>query len=322
MPSTEVSQNDSTSPAWLTADYVESILRKYYDDIKLKVIDFEVGPCCGKGENFIAVMFRVKATFLSGNEQHTQSLVLKTLPVDEVVSKAMGTENYDVQSKEIEFFEKVAPEFTKVLDSLDADFEVFPKAFAVDHERDVIILDDLNVKKFVMKDRLVGLDNDHMQLVVRKLAAFHASSLVVHEKNPDAFKSFDCGIFGRKVDVFQYHFRDQLKAFTDEVASWGGYEYYATKLEKMADSFIERANQSTDYDEGDFNVLLHGDLWLNNIMFKYDGDGNLQDAILIDFQLMFHGSPAIDLFVSFHYFSIGSKSLIAFVLVFHVHFRC
>lgn len=42
-----------------------------------------------------------------------------------------------------------------------------------------------------------------------------------------------------------------------------------------------------------FNVFNHGDLWVNNIMFK-DVDGEPQ-PILIDFQLGHWTSPAIDL---------------------------
>lgn len=43
-----------------------------------------------------------------------------------------------------------------------------------------------------------------------------------------------------------------------------------------------------------FNVLCHGDYWINNIMFKYE-DGKPVDLKLLDFQLSTWNSPVIDL---------------------------
>lgn len=53
--------------------------------------------------------------------------------------------------------------------------------------------------------------------------------------------------------------------------------------------------------ETGFNVLIHGDLWVNNIMF-----GDFEDAVrLVDFQLAHFTSPVIDLL----YFIITSTTI-------------
>lgn len=44
-----------------------------------------------------------------------------------------------------------------------------------------------------------------------------------------------------------------------------------------------------------FNCLNHGDVWLSNILFKYDVDGHPQDCQFIDFQQSVFTSPVIDL---------------------------
>lgn len=45
----------------------------------------------------------------------------------------------------------------------------------------------------------------------------------------------------------------------------------------------------------DFNVLNHGDLWSNNIMFQYDKDGRITEVYFVDFQVCKWGSPVQDL---------------------------
>jgi aminoglycoside phosphotransferase (APT) family kinase protein len=51
-----------------------------------------------------------------------------------------------------------------------------------------------------------------------------------------------------------------------------------------------------------FQVLNHGDIWLNNMMFKSDEEGKPLDVSMIDFQGPFWGSPVNDIL----YFLISS----------------
>merc|ERR1719245_2945522 len=43
------------------------------------------------------------------------------------------------------------------------------------------------------------------------------------------------------------------------------------------------------------DTCCHGDFWSNNIMFKYDKDGNVNGTVLVDFQLINYGHPAYDI---------------------------
>lgn len=89
------------------------------------------------------------------------------------------------------------------------------------------------------------------------------------------------------------------------VSSWPGYERIAGKIGKYMQD--QRANlvRSQAPQEKEIKVLNHGDLWVNNLLFKYDSAKRPQDMIFIDFQLSVWGSPGIDL----NYFFYTSLNL-------------
>lgn len=63
--------------------------------------------------------------------------------------------------------------------------------------------------------------------------------------------------------------------------------------EKLTKLYIESSDSFRDYNDT-LNVLIHRDLWINNIMFKY-ADGVPVNALIIDFQCLRYGPPAFDL---------------------------
>lgn len=75
-------------------------------------------------------------------------------------------------------------------------------------------------------------------------------------------------------------------------------KFYA---ENQFDPFLWKSEK----DPNEFNVLNHGDLWVNNIMFQYKEDGSLKETYFIDFQMGRYGSPAQDLL----YFLLSSTNL-------------
>ncbi|XP_013170088.1 PREDICTED: uncharacterized protein LOC106119592 [Papilio xuthus] len=74
------------------------------------------------------------------------------------------------------------------------------------------------------------------------------------------------------------------------------FKQYPPNLEqRLAQRYLEACNTLAEH-EGTLNVMLHKDMWVNNIMYKYEGDMPT-NALLIDFQCLRYGPPAFDLMV-------------------------
>lgn len=92
-------------------------------------------------------------------------------------------------------------------------------------------------------------------------------------------------------------FTNMFEAFAAAVKNYGDCDEYADKIarwskQKLMTQFIDIAEPM----QCGFQILNHGDLWLNNMMFKSDEDNNALDVSMIDFQGPFWASPTSDLF--------------------------
>lgn len=102
---------------------------------------------------------------------------------------------------------------------------------------------------------------------------------------------------------FTTNFTKMFHSFVGFVRSYGNCDAYADKMMQWDPHRL--INQWTEVAapmKSGFQVLNHGDMWLNNMMFKLDKEGNALDVSLIDFQGPYWGGPAGDLL----YFMVSS----------------
>ncbi|XP_062141803.1 uncharacterized protein LOC133849726 [Drosophila sulfurigaster albostrigata] len=92
------------------------------------------------------------------------------------------------------------------------------------------------------------------------------------------------GIMGPFKKMFLAH----LKNFKD------GDKYY-DKFEHLFSKMSQKFLKLSTYDPNEFNVINHGDCWINNLLFKFGPNKELVDVIFVDFQLPKYGHPSTDL---------------------------
>jgi len=164
-------------------------------------------------------------------------------------------------------------------------------------ERGALIMEDLSYKGFVMAPRLQRLDEQHVSLVLRKLAKMQAASAVLENnllENNFSLTEYDKGFFNRYTESFSAYFLGCLKSCANYLKTQAGYEHHAKLLDELAPYYMGLGLRCFKQEQTHINVLTHGDLWTNNMMFKYEA-GVPSDVLLIDFQYAFWGSPTLDI---------------------------
>lgn len=223
-----------------------------------------------------------------------------------------------VSEKEIEMYQKVMPRMKQLLHISGYSNKIFADTYFVSNINQAMCFEDLSVSGYGMVQHLNGFDMMHAKMVLSKLAKFHAAGAVMQEQQSDVFKNFKLGILcrfdsshtlfsiitvyslllgmmNRCNDGLNPIYITQLQALIDTVSSWTDYEYYADKLRQLQPHLIEKGRCAFDAQPGHFNTLIHGDIWRNNVMLRYNEANQLENVALIDFQFCCWTSPAIDL---------------------------
>ncbi|XP_017000518.2 uncharacterized protein [Drosophila takahashii] len=279
--------------AWLTSEYLEAALRRHYQNNQLEVELVDVRPALGKGENYGAILSRIRLVYNTElGDRVEEHLMAKTILENEDAETREKKAPYDIYNRELEIYEQVLPKLQKL-----AGEQLCPKVIHIDRQKGALIMEDLSYRGFVMAPRLQRLDEQHVSLVLRKLAKMQAASAVLEERSNEnhfSLTKYDRGFFNRYTESFGAYFLGCLMSCASYLKTQLGYERQAKLLEELKPHYMALGLRCFKPEEAHFNVLTHGDLWTNNMMFKYEA-GVPSDVLLIDFQYAFWGSPTLDI---------------------------
>ncbi|KAK7865309.1 hypothetical protein R5R35_007394 [Gryllus longicercus] len=281
-------------PTWIDIELIQQALNNDGGN-NLKVSEISVGYATAPGDNYGSTIYRVKAKLTNGDER---SFIVK-----EPAPGADMTLLTKIFRREAAMLSEVLPQMQSLLEEA-APGRFPPLAPRCFHHGsspvEFIVLEDLAPAGYKMADRTRGLGLRHSLAALRTLARFHAASHALLRRRPELAKRFDNNwreIYGNAHAAFE----GAIQAAVDACRLWPSFEECSRRLQKFKAVAMDTFATLNDPKPGAFNVITHGDFWVNNMLYRYEHNIPMGHRA-VDLQLSHVSSPAIDLL----YFLSGS----------------
>lgn len=247
-----------------------------------KILNYELEPFTkvkkGVLGTHLSLTVKVRRKSQSDNPVF-QRFFVKIQPDSPLVKEVMMDDN--MYSEEVHFYSKVYPLMKQISECK----KWSPCCFlATDN---VLIFEDLRDQGYVLRENC-RLDEYSLKLALTALARFHASSLTVEAKLGKKLNDAFPDAFAEKMYCKSNKFgRGTVVGYETNVLLAEKFGFDSSLIPKIHDRVYERVRAM----DGECNVICHGDLWKNNLLFN-DIE---QNCILVDFQLLRYASVAVDI---------------------------
>lgn len=283
---------DIELPDWLDASFLATALQDGDEGVPpVTVTKFSAALAVAAGSNFMSRLYRIKIYYVIGKEENCISLIIKAPFTKGMVNELI--EQCDFYGKEPKVYTQLLPILNSMVNS-----EIGPKSYP-NFVNNAMVLTDLKELGFEMCDRYKQLDYPHCVQVFRSLAKFHAASVACKRDYPHIVDLVGQESIYTKNKRFETDVRpwieQSLKSVLGTVSDMNlskeVQDLISCRVETISDSLVSICQPKTT----GLNVLNHGDLWVNNILFKHSTSGNVVDVRFIDFQIVRYGSPVLDI---------------------------
>ncbi|KAB7499289.1 hypothetical protein Anas_04957 [Armadillidium nasatum] len=263
----------------------ELVLQALWNDKgqNAKVLSWEIKEFTSKGDGYMSVVASIVIKYKENGKELDESYVVKLNPL-RPASSMTDLAGYMI-ARESVIFSSVIGNMSKHLRKLGLPPIKTPKIYArsLSKEREAFVTENLRKQGFVMHDRKKGQDLNHAILVLEELGRFHASSLLLEDTI--APKTF--------VETFD-HFQTQVECTIKYLSEIPKYKKCVQWLKANIDS-VGHYYLDGNTPKEPFDVLVHGDCWTNNMLFKYNSKNKPEDVRFVDLQCSRKASPASDI---------------------------
>lgn len=251
-----------------------------------EVVSLSDSPVGFWGDHFILKVYNDKS------EKH--DFFLKALPRG-IEKRMEAIQETGFFEREIKIYEHLVPKLHKISSICWA-----PKIY-LSKEEHFIVMENLRDHKVYPSKNNVW-DLKHFEVAAKTLAVFHASSVVYEEMfgkliqdTPDLLDEI---AYPKNVEHIRYTgVENIIKSLMKLIELIPKYRF-STKLNDILNAFPDVVRKIFMFVETSSkyrNVLLHGDIWVNNVMFLYNKNKEPVECKYIDFQFARHAPPAMDL---------------------------
>ncbi|XP_062548875.1 uncharacterized protein LOC134213643 isoform X4 [Armigeres subalbatus] len=275
----------------LTEDDVELIVKRYLQEkrdkynAKFRVLSYHVNrlseePIGYLGDHyFLNVVLREKMVHYSAEEEEYAeeeylSFFLKILP-EQVPKLADYVREMGCFRKEIQLYTHLIP---RLQDVTIGTKPFAPRAYLTKDEK-LLVFENLKAEGYQMLENNKSLlDFAHLEVALKTVAKLHAASLVLEERTKQSIMKLYSGHLNENVYiddetyVRKTNLDNAIKALCELIKRIDKYktsdklDYILQKFPEVIRRIYDFARPSTEYR----NVFNHGDLWNNNLMFKYE----------------------------------------------------
>ncbi|CAB3368315.1 Hypothetical predicted protein [Cloeon dipterum] len=287
----------------ITVAEVELVLQRALQR-DLKLLDFKLNTFSDK-VGFMGDHNMLTVHYCDANGPGEFSFFLKLLPKGKY-SRNIALK-YGLFTKEKEMYEKLLPLMAKALGRRMPAADCY-----LIRDDGCMVLEDLSRMGYKLWDKYAFLGRRQAEAALKAVAALHAGSLAV-EVGTDAlmprhadhcYEALIADSSSDNIVVRQWHFSSlktccsllqKMQCYKSRVAGATDWDSVFEKLHRAWDcSALVTQGFSAKYR----NVLSHGDLWVNNMLFKDELDH--VEAVLVDFQTYRYAPPILDLLMLLH----------------------
>lgn len=259
-------QDLSKLSPWLNHQYLEKVLKNSEKDESIQLFTFKLSPAVAKGNNFASEIIRCHLKYMQKYTNKEKSIIIKVALKNDLLDQ------FDSQNVEIAAYERIFPRVHELLRSIGDNSQLCPKTLAIDKEHKTLIFEDLKDMDYHIGDRKIGVNMQHVKLVVASHAKLHACSMVMKERYGEGFSEFRRGLYFEEAEIWLNFVKTMFREVSKAVGYWEGYEKYAVKLKNMENFVAEQACLIIREQNEVSSVFCHGDCWTANLMFKYEND--------------------------------------------------
>uniref|UniRef100_A0A1B6HI31 CHK kinase-like domain-containing protein n=2 Tax=Homalodisca liturata TaxID=320908 RepID=A0A1B6HI31_9HEMI len=273
-------------PSWLDEKFLAASLQgEQCNEPKVSIFNFKIAPPTTI-DGYSSDIFRVHVNYRREHctQEQSKYLVVKVPDSTGLINILLGPISCE---KEHLCYKVLLP---KMMSKVKCAFAAESFHSIVDK---VIVMEDLG-KEYRLADRSKQLDFEHCKLVWATLAKYHASSVAIHDKNKEVIDFVATEVFFPEGGVLRQWIELGNRTLGESLEKKGHKEYadvFLSRIENIWDNLVENVKPQP----GRLNVLNHGDLWLNNLFFKYNEAKEPVEVRFIDFQASRYSLPVMDL---------------------------
>ncbi|XP_028136987.2 uncharacterized protein LOC114331581 [Diabrotica virgifera virgifera] len=274
------------------------------ESLNEKIENFEIEEHEGnqRGQGHLGEMvFLSLKNKITGEDHHL--VVKQCLEGAEETSKFMSM----CFNNEVHFYKNVIPA-VEALQKSYPKVELFnniPKCFATSSKKreEKLVMENLNLQGYKGHPKKIPLNSKMFEIIFKTYGKFHGISYAFKHYHPEQFTElgaryqknlkmfFEQGMMKQRLISICTTTKEFLEE-EDEIKIIDSFKKFSDNAPQM---FFDALEYKSPY-----SVFLHGDCWSNNMMFKHNKSGDIEDIKLFDFQMAGVGSPVLDLTYSFY----------------------